>query len=40
MDDSFGCITVYSLLMVVIRLHIYFMDWFFWGGLSFGNYEN
>ena len=33
MDDSFGCITVYSLLTVVIRLHIYFTDWFFWGVL-------
>ena len=33
----FGCFTVYSLWTVVIRLHIYFTDWFFGGlGLELG----
>ena len=33
----FGCFTGYSLWTVVIRLHIYFTDWFFGGlGLELG----
>ena len=31
----FGCFTDYSLGTVIIRLHVYYTDWFCWGVLVF-----